>query len=173
MLVAGERDKLGKTHDANRSVVLERFGLVAWILVCFSAAAAGAFFPPDDWYANLVKPAWSPPDSVFAPVWALLYLTMAVAAWLVWKHGVNRRSWLPLTVFMLQLALNAAWSWLFFGLHRIDLAMLDIVCLFAAIVATVVMFYRSHRLAGLLLVPYLAWVAFAMRLNFKFWGLNA
>ncbi len=128
---------------------------------------------PDNWYAQLKRPAWSPPNAVFAPVWTTLYLCMAVSAWLVWKREIVRSTWLPLLVFLLQLAANAAWSWLFFRRHRIDLAFLDILILLVLIMATLGLFFRRSRIAGWLLIPYLAWVLFATALNYQFWRLNA
>ena len=148
-------------------------GLVGWLVICFATAAAGAPFAPDDWYAQLNRPAFAPPDYLFGPVWTVLYLCMAVAAWLVWKSDRLTNTWRPLALFLTQLMLNAAWTWLFFGLHRIDWAFYDIILLLAAIAATIVLFLRSSRIAGLLLVPYFAWVTFASALNFEYWRLNA
>ena len=134
---------------------------------------AGAPFAPDEWYAQLNRPDFAPPDYVFGPVWTVLYLCMAVAAWLVWKSDRLTNTWRPLALFFTQLILNAAWTWLFFGLHRIDWAFFDIFLLLSAIAATIVFFLRTSRIAGLLLVPYLAWVTFASALNFEYWRLNA
>jgi tryptophan-rich sensory protein len=147
-------------------------GLVGWITICFAAAAAGAPFAPDDWYAQLNRPAFAPPDFVFGPVWTILYLSMAAAAWMVWTRDRLKETWRPLAAFLFQLVLNATWTWLFFGLHRIDWAMFDIVLLLAAILTTIVLFLRISRVAGLLLLPYLGWVTFATALNFEYWRLN-
>jgi benzodiazapine receptor len=148
-------------------------GLVGWIALCFVAAAVGAFALPDAWYASLHKPSWNPPGWVFGPVWTLLYTMMAVAAWLVWRRGgfVMQRG--PLTWFLVQLALNAAWSPLFFGLHQPGLALVDIVLLWLAIAATIAAFGRVYRGAAWLLAPYLLWVSFASVLNFTLWRMNA
>lgn len=89
--------------------------LVAWIVLCFSAAAFGSQFMPGEWYAALKKPTWNPPNWIFGPVWSALYTMMAVAAWLVWRRGGFRVNRLPLSLFLIQLFLNALWSWLFFG----------------------------------------------------------
>ena len=161
-----------ESQETDRSTSQQVLGLVVWLIGCFAAAALGAFFPPDDWYAGLTKPTWSPPDKVFGPVWTILYTCMAVAAWLIWRQrqAVSKR--LPLAVFGVQLALNATWSWLFFGLHRIDLALLNIGMLLVAVAATAILFSRASIAAGLLLVPYLAWVAFAAALNVGFWQIN-
>jgi tryptophan-rich sensory protein len=147
--------------------------LAFFLVVTFVAAAIGGLAASGSvrsWYPALVKPAWSPPSWVFGPVWTVLYAMMAVAAWLVWRQA----GWGgALALFGVQLALNAAWSPLFFGLHRIDLALADIVLLWAAIVATTVAFWKVTPVAGWLLVPYLLWVTFAMALNFALWRLNA
>ena len=146
--------------------------LAAWILLCFGASAIGAFFMPGEWYAGLRKPSWNPPGRVFGPVWSVLYLMMAVAAWLVWKQGGLRAQRRPLSLFGVQLLLNAAWSPIFFGMHRPDLAFAEILLLWTAIVATVLSFKRVNRTAAGLLLPYFAWVTFAALLNFTLWQMN-
>jgi benzodiazapine receptor len=146
--------------------------LLLFILLSAAVASTGAMFQPDAWYLELAKPSWTPPDWVFGPVWALLYLLMAIAAWLVWYPAGWSRSRVPLMLYGVQLAFNAAWSWLFFGLHRIDLGFLDIMALWFALLATTLAFYRVRKLAGLLLLPYLAWVAYAGALNLAIWRLN-
>ncbi|MGZ4961813.1 MAG: TspO/MBR family protein [Limisphaerales bacterium] len=147
--------------------------LVAWLVLCFGVAAIGALFMPGDWYASLNKPAWNPPGWVFGPVWSALYAMMAVAAWLVWKRGGFPAQRGALTLYLVQLALNAAWTPLFFGLHRPGLAFGEIVLLWLAIGATLLAFSRVTPLAGWLLAPYLAWVSFAAVLNFALWRLNS
>ncbi len=147
-------------------------GLAACLLITFCAAALGALFMPGEWYAGLHKPAWNPPAWIFGPVWTMLYAAMAVAAWLVWVRGGWRGEGRALALFLVQLALNAAWSPLFFGLHRIGLALAEILLLWAAIAAMMAAFFRIRRAAGWLLVPYLAWVSFAAVLNFTLWRLN-
>lgn len=148
------------------------FGLVAWLLACFCAATMGALFMPGEWYAALKKPSWTPPDWLFGPVWTLLYATMAVSAWLVWKRGGFAAQRRPLTLFILQLVLNAAWTPLFFGLKNPGLAFVEIVMLWLAIAAMLATFRRASRAAAWLLVPYLLWVSFAAALNFAVWRLN-
>jgi translocator protein len=146
--------------------------LLGFVAVCLAAGAlGGAVTAPaiPGWYAGLVKPSFNPPNWLFAPVWTALYLLMAIAAWLVWRRG-NART--PLMLFALQLVLNSIWSLLFFGLHRVDLALLDIVLLLGTIVATAVAFRPRSAVAALLLAPYLAWVSFATVLNFAIWRLN-
>ena len=122
------------------------------------------------WYATLAKPTWNPPNWIFGPVWTALYISMAVAAWLVWRKG-GLWQW-PLALFAVQLALNAAWSWLFFGFHMPGAAFVEIVALLAAIVATTIAFWPKSMAAGILMLPYLGWVAFASVLNFTIWRLN-
>lgn len=146
--------------------------LVLSIMVVAGAATFGAIFTPGEWYAGLTKPGWNPPNWLFGPVWSLLYLMMAVAAWLVWRQRGRQRVRAPLCVYGFQLVLNALWSWLFFGLHRMGLALAEILLLAVMILATIVLFWRVSRAAGLLLVPYLAWVSFAAFLNFTLLRLN-
>jgi translocator protein len=147
-------------------------GLTAFVVLCFGVstlggrATASAF---TEWYPSLRKPSWTPPGWVFGPVWALLYPLVAVAGWLAWREGRARLG--PL-VYLLQLALNAAWPWLFFGQRRIDLALACVVALWLAILATVAAFWRVSRMASVMLLPYLAWVGFAAVLNHAIWRLN-
>ncbi len=122
------------------------------------------------WYAGLNHPSIAPPNWVFAPVWTTLYVLMAFAAWRVWKKAGLRS--VEIAAFALQLALNFAWSVIFFGLHRIGGALVEIAVLDAAILATLILFARRDRLAGLLLAPYLAWTAFATVLTHAFWRAN-
>ncbi|CAN7188511.1 tryptophan-rich sensory protein [Pseudorhodoferax sp. LjRoot39] len=146
-------------------------GLLGWLLLCFSVAALGAFASrgAPAFYAQLEQPAWAPPASVFGPVWTLLYLMMAVAAWQVWRL----RGWcVPLLLFLVQLAANGLWSWLFFGWRLGGPAFADIVLLWALLAATLAGFWRVRRSAGLLLLPYLAWVTFAAALNWAVWQRN-
>jgi tryptophan-rich sensory protein len=146
--------------------------LAILIVVCFAVAGLGGLATTPNipnWYAGLAKPSWTPPGWLFGPVWSALYLSMAVAAWLVWRKG---NAALPMTLFSVQLAFNAAWSWLFFGMHNPGAAFIDIGLLWAAIVATLIVFWRRSLAAGLLFVPYLAWVSFAAVLNFAIWRLN-
>ena len=147
-------------------------GAVGWLVATFAAAALGARFMPDEWYRRLRKPTWNPPNSIFAPVWTLLYLLMATAAWLVWRRYGFGGALIPLILFVVQLLLNAAWTWLFFGLHRVGQALVDIVVLWLVILATMMSFWQLEPLAGVLLVPYLAWVSFAAVLNWTIWRMN-
>ena len=147
-------------------------GLVGWLVVTFAAGWIGSRFMPDAWYASLVKPSWNPPNAIFGPVWSVLYVLMGVAAWLVWRRAGFSDAGAALIVFVVQLVLNALWSYLFFGLHRPDMAFFDIVALWAVILVVVVLFWREDRLAGGLMVPYAVWVTFASYLNFVLWRLN-
>lgn len=124
------------------------------------------------WYVGLDKPSWTPPSWVFAPVWAALYGVMGVAAWLVWRQGGWARHAQALGLFELQLALNFAWSPLFFNAQRPSLALIDIVGLWLVLALTVRTFYGVTRWAGLLLVPYLCWVTYAAALNAAIVGIN-
>jgi translocator protein len=146
-------------------------GLAAWLLVAFVPAAIGALFAPGEWYRQLEKPAWTPPGWLFGPVWTALYALMGVAAWLVWRRGGFAAAGPALSLFFLQLALNAAWTPAFFGLRRPDLGLLVIVALWLAVVATTVAFWRHRPLAGALLLPYLGWISFAAALNLRIWQL--
>ena len=149
-------------------------GLLGWAIVTFLAAALGAraSISAAEFYAGLALPAWAPPASVFGPVWTLLYALMALAAWLVWRQGGWRAATPALVLYLLQLALNVLWSWLFFGWKQGALAFADILLLLVLIVATVVAFYRVRPAAAWLLLPYLAWVAFASALNYAVWQAN-
>jgi translocator protein len=147
-------------------------GLVFWVALSFAAAGVGSRFGPGDWYAHLAKPSFNPPAWVFAPVWTLLYLVMGLAAWLVWRERAVARVGPALSLFLVQLILNATWSWLFFDLHRIGWALVDLAALWLAIGATLLAFWACRPLAGLLMVPYLLWVSFAALLNFAIWRLN-
>jgi len=146
--------------------------LIGWLALSFAAGFVGSRFTPSQWYQQLVKPSWTPPSAVFGPVWSVLYIMMGIAAWMVWRNGDFVRIATPLTLFIVQLVLNALWSYLFFGLHRPALAFLDITVLWVMIVLTLVAFWRVSPAAGALLTPYLAWVTFASLLNLAVWRLN-
>ncbi len=123
-------------------------------------------------YGRLQQPSWAPPSWVFGPAWTLLYVLMAVAAWLVWRGGPDAGKRRALGVYALQLVLNAAWTPLFFGLGWRGVALIEISALWLAVAATVVLFWRRNVVAGCLLLPYLAWSTFALSLNFAVWQLN-
>lgn len=151
-------------------------GLIVLLIVCFAAAGiGGAVTTPKigGWYATLTKPTWNPPSWIFGPVWTALYLAMAVAAWLVWRQNGWSGAKTPLILFGVQLGLNTLWSCLFFGLENPGLAFGEVLLLWIAIAGTMLTFWQRSRAAGLLFVPYLAWVTFAAVLNFTIWRLNA
>ena len=144
--------------------------LIAFLVVVSMAAVFGAFFTPGWWYEALVKPPLNPPNWIFGPVWSALYLAMAVSGWLIWRTQPDAVR--PLALWCAQLLLNAAWSGLFFGLHRPRLALIEILILWGVLGATVIAFWPIHRIAGMLLLPYWAWVTFASYLNAGLWFLN-
>jgi benzodiazapine receptor len=154
----------------------QAIGLIVAIILCFAAAGLGGLVTTPqipNWYADLAKPAWTPPGWIFGPVWSLLYLMMAVAAWLVWRQAGFAGAKLPLTLFAIQLVLNSLWSVLFFGLQNPGAAAVEIILLWLAILATLVVFWKRSMWAGGLLVPYLAWVSFAAVLNVAIWWMNS
>jgi benzodiazapine receptor len=161
---------LDSAEDAKRA---QRRPLYFFLLATLGIGALVSLFTRPQmpaWYAGLNHPAIAPPDWVFAPVWTALYILMAVAAWRIWKQTGLKSP--ELAAFAIQLALNFAWSAIFFALHRIGLALLEITALDLAILFTLVFFFRRDRLAGLLFLPYLAWALFATRLTHAFWTLN-
>jgi benzodiazapine receptor len=149
-------------------------GLAGWLLLTFSAAALGAIASADAaaFYAALVRPSWAPPASLFGPVWTALYASMAVSAWLVWRECGFGRARTALVLFIVQLAANALWSWLFFAWRLGGAAFAEVLILWCLIVATIVSFRRISVLGALLLCPYLAWVTFAAGLTLAVWQLN-
>jgi tryptophan-rich sensory protein len=161
----------GSAGQRRPSAGRETLRLVIFLAITFGAAAFGAQFMPGPWYAEIAKPAWTPPSWVFGPVWTILYVMIALSAWLVWR--AQPRFGVPIGLWCAQLALNTIWSWLFFGLERPDLAAGDIVVLLGTIVATAYAFAGVSRTAALLLLPYGLWVGFATALNIAIWRLNA
>ena len=151
--------------------------LIIALLAAELAGAIGAIFTTaaiPTWYATLAKPALNPPNWVFAPVWNLLYILMAIAAFLVWRKGLDKPAVrVALRIFIGQLALNALWSVIFFGLHNPGVAFFELVILWLAILATIIAFSRVSRPAVYLLIPYILWVTFAGYLNFTVWHLAA
>ena len=159
----------------NRSRITDAAGLIVLLLICYGVAAAGSlstFRSLVDWYPTLQKPSFNPPNSVFGPVWSVLYTMMAVSAWLVWRSGPLQSTRLPLGLFAVQLVLNLGWSLIFFGQRNPGLAFAEIVALWLSILATIVAFWRVKPTAGAILIPYLCWVSFASALNFAIWRLN-
>ena len=159
---------------APRPLSSQMLGLLGWLALAFVAAAIGAIASIDakSFYAQLARPSWAPPGSVFGPVWSVLYALMGIAAWLVWRRGGGALARSALSAFLVQLAANALWSWLFFAWHLGGWAFGEVLVLWALIASTVVSFWRVDRLAAALLLPYLAWVTFASALTLAVWRLN-
>lgn len=152
-------------------------GIVSGLIATFGATAlaatigSAASISAAEFYGRLAKPAWAPPAGVFGPVWTLLYVLMAVAAWRIYRSGsANTKSLLGL--FLFQLGLNALWSWTFFKWESGFGSMITIVALWVSILATMIGFWRVNFASGMMLIPYLAWVSFAAALNWAIWNLN-
>jgi len=148
--------------------------LAALLVLTFTAAAVGglASAKAGSFYETLQQPAWAPSAAIFGPVWTVLYTLMAVAAFLVVRETGWRAALLPLAVYAVQLILNAAWTWLFFGWHLGGVAFLEILVLAAVIALNLVLFWRVSPAAGVLLLPYLGWVCFAAALTLALWRGN-
>jgi benzodiazapine receptor len=149
--------------------------LVVFVAICLLAAAIGGAVTVASvrtWYLTLRKPSWNPPARAFGPVWTVLYLLMAFAAWLAWRTRDTTDAGPALAIFGLQLVLNVLWSVLFFGLRRPGPAVAEIAVLWLAIAGTIVAFWPLDQTAALLLVPYLGWVSFAAVLNLSIYRLN-
>jgi tryptophan-rich sensory protein len=162
------------TLDPRPTLSSRALGLAAFVVAAVVAATTGVLAGTGaaEQYGDLVQPAWAPPPSLFGPVWTVLYALIAVSGWLVWRRAGWSGARPALTVYAVQLGLNALWTPLFFGAGLFGVAFAEIVLLAVAIVATIVLFARHSRLAAALLVPYLAWVGFAAALNFAIWMLN-
>jgi len=148
--------------------------LLTFLAICLGVGASGSWVTVQSvatWYPTLAKPVWNPPAAVFGPVWTVLYILMGVAGWLAWTAGTTDRK-KTMIPFGIQLALNAVWSFLFFGLQRPGWAAVEIVLLWLAIVWTVMAFCKIRTVAAALLLPYLLWVTFAALLNITIWRLN-
>jgi tryptophan-rich sensory protein len=150
-------------------------GLVYWFVICFAVAGFSSRWTMSEipgWYQTLMRPAIAPPNWIFGPVWTLLYALMAIAAWQVWQLPSSPlRSW-GMALFLAQLALNFAWTWIFFRQHAIGAALVELVLLWIAIGVTALVFGRVAPVAAWLLAPYWAWVSFAAVLNAAYWRLN-
>ncbi|MGZ8485613.1 MAG: TspO/MBR family protein [Candidatus Binatia bacterium] len=145
--------------------------LTVFIAMVAAAALVGSQFGPGPWYVALHKPSWTPPDWLFGPVWSVLYIAIAVAGWSVWRSkavSVTK----PILLWLLQVFLNGLWSWLFFGLRRPELALIDIIALLITICCFIATARSTSRFAAWLFVPYALWVGFATALNFAIWQLN-
>ena len=152
------------------------FALIAFMVLCLIISASGGAVTAtsvNDWYAALNKPFFNPPNWLFGPMWTLIYFLIAFSGWRVWlKTGISNAKG-PFALYAVQLTLNLAWSFLFFGAQSPILGLIDIVILLAVIIANMIAFWRIDRLAGMLLVPYAAWVGFATLLNAAIWHLNS
>lgn len=145
--------------------------LLAFIALNVAVASTGAIFQPGAWYRELAKPRWNPPNWLFGPVWTVLYATNAVSGWLVWETAATAAGW-AFAIYAIQLALNSLWSYLFFGLKRMDIALGEVGLLWLSIAATIAAFAQFHSGAAWLLVPYLVWVTIAAALNLRLLQLN-
>jgi tryptophan-rich sensory protein len=151
-------------------------GLIGFLAATFAAAAIGSaatFTSVKTWYPLLEKPSWTPPGWLFAPVWSALYVAMAVAGWRVWRNQTGSAARAVLRLYAAQLALNALWSVLFFGLRRPDLALIDIAGLWLLLILALFHFWRADWIAGALWTPYVLWVSCACGLNAAIWMLNS
>ncbi len=150
--------------------------LIIAIVVSELAGIIGSVFTTPSiagWYAGIIKPTLNPPAWVFGPVWTILFALMGIAAFLIWKKGLDRRDVrIALCIFIVQLVLNTLWSVIFFGFHSPAGALVEIVFLWLAIIATIIAFTKISRPAAWLLVPYILWVSFAVYLNYAIWVLN-
>jgi len=158
-----------------RNRLVDLIALAFFVALCLGIGALGAAVVAtsvDTWYADLAKPPFTPPDHVFGPIWTVFYVLMAIAAWRVWRAADRDTRRGPLTLFALQLALTLGWTVVFFGLEKIGAAVATIVVLDVGVVVTTLAFRPIDRWAGLLMLPYLAWVAFATVLNIAIWRLN-
>ena len=151
------------------------FSLIAFIVLCFSAAAFGSVFTNKSlktWYQTIKKITWNPPNKIFGPVWSALYLMMALAGWMVWERLPQKGFSVPMVLFFVQLVLNTFWSVIFFGLRSPGWAFVEVVFLWIGITLTMVSFWAVYWVSGVLFFLYLLWVSFAAILNFTIWRLN-
>lgn len=146
--------------------------LLLFLLASAITAFTGSQFQPGEWYVQLEKPEWTPPNYAFPIAWSFLYTAMAVSAWLVWRELGFSRGRTALILHGIQLCANAAWSWLVFGLHQLRAGLLDLTFLWAAVATMMFVFWRARPLAGALQVPYLLWLSYAWALNFALWHMN-
>ena len=164
---------MNPAHPRSRSVQV--LGLLFWLALAYVTAAIGAIASVNapEFYNELVQPSWGPPAWVFGPVWTTLFTMMGIAAWLVWRAAPLEATRGTLALFIVHLAANALWSWLFFAWNLGGWAFAELLFLWVLIAATIASFWRFSRIAALLLVPYICWVSFAGALNFWLWRENA
>ena len=156
----------------NKIISSQIYSLIFFILIVFAVALLGSFFKPDIWFATLAKPTLMPPSYVFPIVWTILYILLAFSGWLVWNKEKSKERTLGLRWYAVQLIANALWTYLFFGLHRIDLALIDILILIFAVAKCMRYFSYVSKLSFQILIPYLIWLLFAMYLNFSIYWIN-
>lgn len=156
------------------TILVQVTGLLFWLALCFIAAGIGAAasISAGTFYTSLIRPGWSPPPYLFGPVWTVLYTMMAFAVWLVWRVDGFATSQMACILFLLQLGVNALWSWIFFVWHRGAWAFIEILLLWILLIATILTFWPISTLAAILMIPYLLWVSFAAGLSFTLWRLN-
>ena len=171
-----ERTRAGMARTSMTHAPFKRqaLGLVGWVAASFAAGGLGAVASANAgaFYGALTQPGWAPPAWLFGPVWSVLYILIAVSAWLVWRRHAFSGASGAFLLFVAQLLANALWTWLFFRWHLGAAALAEILVLWLLIAATALAFWRLERLAALMLVPYLAWVTFAAALTFSLWRLN-
>jgi translocator protein len=157
-----------------RTPLHQSLGFLGWLALTLVAAGLGALASSQAgvFYASLTRPEWAPPGWLFGPVWTVLYLLMAVAAWLVWRGTALQASQQALGLFVAQLCANALWTWLFFVWRQGAWAFFEVIALWSLILLCIVSFWRLNRLAAILLTPYLAWVSFATALTWATWRAN-
>ncbi len=159
-----------------RSLPTQIAGLVTCAVLCVSIGAVSGYVTANDidgWYDTINKPSFNPPNWIFGPVWTTLYVLMAISFWTIWRRHAIKHIVPQSVLFIAQLTLNFFWSIIFFGLHQIGWALLELAFLWLLILATIIAFWKLSRIASVLLWPYLAWVSFAGILNFAFWRLNS
>ncbi len=149
--------------------------LVSSVIITVGLGGAGGFFTAPEianWYSTLNKPSFNPPNYLFGPVWTLLYIFMGISLFLIWKQPASSQKKTAITLFIIQFALNIAWSFIFFNQHQVLLAFIEIVLMWIFILLTILAFGKIKKAAAWLLVPYICWVSFASVLNFAIWNLN-
>jgi translocator protein len=157
------------TMDAPRVAVAT---LLVFLAIAFIPSLIATSFSPDAWYEALAKPSWNPPAWLFGPVWTVLYTLIGYAGYLAWRSSIANQRYAAFSIYAIQLLLNALWTPLFFGYHSPGLALVNIVAQWVAIALNIAAFHRIKPAAGLLLVPYLLWVSFALVLNASIWIFN-
>jgi benzodiazapine receptor len=168
----------GSTSYRGRNSRPNWLALAGWIALALGAGALAAAFSPRfsaaaaRWYGMLVKPQWLPPQEWFGPIWIVLYASMGLAAWLVWRERYHRGRSAAIIAYAAQLLLNALWAPIFFGLNNIGAALFNVVAMWLAIAWTMREFARVNTVAAFLLIPYLLWTTFTVAMTLAIWKLN-